>query len=368
MSRFSDDDGSLQAEHVYSAAEVTSADEPRLPNSRVVETLKSVELPDCVIESDETWYYEDQALTRNQAHELSGLVVPDGSLLLVDIVEEVDGSDVRTIGAMTSSGEVEALLPADDADGFSGAPVRTSARYRHSDGTLTYLEANPSDEAKTVMSLSVDSGQNQELGPCDTECGRVIVDPYSELVYGTIGPDEPEANGIDNNLARYFSNHDGSMVGFYTKMANGGLHLHHRAGDESPVFSRGRWPVNYSEAVGKHDLTYVAPENSAGATYAGGLPVFTVGDNELMLSDNSFTVRAFDDEFSEETADREILPGSDRVNEHPVLSGERDQILFRSSDATGNVSWFTVPVSGGDPQEIGAAEGEHATMVPIHWF
>lgn len=370
VSRFSGEDGSLQAEHIYSAAAPTPAEEPRLPNGRTIGTLKGLELPDCVTDPVEDW---DRGLdlTRNQAHELAGLVIPEHSLLLVDIIEEIDGSDVRTIGALSADGKVEALLPAAEAGGFSGAPVSTSPRYRNSDNTVYFLESTTGDASKVVKSINLESGDVQESGSCDSSCERIIVDPYSEVVYGTIttnGVSDLPANQ-ENNHARYFSNHDGSMAGLFSSFSVGRYIFLERDPGSPSVVGRAAWSGHPSDAESE-DVEWIRRVADARSVddYAGLLPVFTVGTGEILLNDDSFTVRKFDDEYREETEDREILPDSGRTNEFPVLSADREQILFRSTDGAGNVSWFSVPVSGGEPQEIGSAEGEHTAMVPIHWF
>ncbi|WP_017572473.1 hypothetical protein [Nocardiopsis halotolerans] len=370
VARFSDQDGSLQAEHVFTAADATSAEEPALPSGRTVDNLKSVTLPDCETGPIDYSSLDPEPITRNRAHELAGLVIPDHSLLLVTLVEEVDGADVTTIGAMSADGRVEALLPVDDASGFSGASDKLSPRYYHPDGTVFYLESG-SDGSRTVMSLAPESGDVQEVGPCDESCERVIVDPYSGVVYGTgLNLEDPDPDTPE--YYRYFSHHDASVVGYSGISTFSYINFRVTQGEGTPIVSRSPG----SSPIGGDGWQNAQHNLGLSEEYPGVYPVFMVGEYEVMLDDNAFTVRAFDpeelaseSEDSIQSEDRQILPGNTRTNEHPVLSADRSQILFRSTDGSGNVSWFSTPVAGGaEPTEIGLAEGGHGSMVPIHWF
>ncbi|WP_285729753.1 hypothetical protein [Nocardiopsis sp. ATB16-24] len=378
VTRFSDEDGSLQAQHVFTAADATGGGEPVLPSGRAVDALKSVELPDCETGAVEEAGTSDIPLTRNQAHELAGLVIPDESLLLVTLVEEIDGADVTTIGAMSSEGHVEALLPAEDASGFSGASSKASPRYHHSDGTVFYLDSGP-DGSRTVMSVDPTSGDVQEVGPCDESCERIIVDPYSGVVYGTAVDTEQSIMSASNSnkYFRYFSHHDASVVSFASIGDFGWINFHIPEGGGTPIVSQ---PLN-SMGLGGDGWEGVTHNSGVSKEYQDMRPVFMVGEYEVMLDDAAFTVRAFDPEevfppeggqtsdHGPQSEDRQILPGNTRTNEHPVLSADRSRILFRSTDDSGNTSWFSVPVAGGaEPTEIGPVGNEHGPMVPIHWF
>jgi hypothetical protein len=367
VARYSDTDGTVQVQHSYAPELATSATEPRLPHGRVVEDLQSVTLPDCGTEV----VYENTTssrvqLTRNQAHELAGLVIPEQSLLLVEIVERVDGTDVRTIGAMAPDGAVEALLPRGESGGFTGFSDTVSPRYSHNDGTLYYLELHGSGETTAVMSLSLETGAIAEVGPCDESCERIILDPYSGVIYGTIVTEDLYLRSSHdlNHLNRYFSSPDRQTVGYFTNAVAGTIHFH-TPGDEVDILSVGAEnpsPPRRDDTWGAFHTFHVEWEGFSQAV----LPILALSGNELLFEDDAFTVYTFDEEY-DIVAERQILPSSTHTNDHPILSADRQHLLFRSTDQAGKITWFSVPVAGDqDPREIG--ESVHDTMIPIHWF
>ncbi|QVJ03471.1 hypothetical protein KGD82_27690 (plasmid) [Nocardiopsis eucommiae] len=377
VSRFSREDGSVQAEHVFSVADAEATDEPVLAHSRPVESLHSVELPGCSTEAFEDTLSGTFPITSNQAHDLAALVLPDESLLLVTIVEKINGIETTTVGAMSADGGVEALLPADDPSDFSGTTEKISARYSHADGGLYYIEVDHGSETHTVKALDPDSGQVRDVGDCGTRCERLIIDPQSGVLFGTVvvqDTDNPSGPAkISSFYNRHFAFAESGIAGVF-QVQDGEISLSEGLEGEPALVPAGRGN-NGRPFEGDWEHLKFSRSDSAGQRRPRA--VFAVGEYELMLDDNEFTVWSLDpaEEVEEPffgdpapVVPRQILPGSDRTNEHPVLSPEGDQLLFRSTDSAGKVSWFTVPAAGGEePVEIGTAEGEHASMVPIHW-
>ncbi|MEU3017817.1 hypothetical protein ABZ635_10550 [Nocardiopsis sp. NPDC007018] len=378
VSRFSREDGTVQAEHVFSVADAVATDEPVLAHSRPVESLQSVELPSCSTEAFEDTITGTLPITFNQAHELAALVLPHESLLLVTIVEEIDGTETTTVGAMSADGGVEALLPADDASGFSGATEKKSPRYSHSDGGLYYVEIDHGTETHTVKALDPTSGEVRDVGDCGMRCERLIIDPQSGVLFGTVVVQDTENPSGPAKISSFYNRHfaftESGVAGVF-QVRDGEISLSEDLEGDPAVVPAGR-----SNNGRPFEGAWEHLKFSRTASSGQGLPraLFAVGEYELMLDDNEFTVWSLDPAEEVEEAFfgdpapvvlRQILPGSDRTNEHPVLSPEGDQLLFRSTDSAGKVSWFSVPAAGGEePVEIGTAEGEHASMIPIHWL
>lgn len=377
VARFSDEDGSVEAEHSFNADGAASVSEPRLPHGRTIDSLQSVELPECSTEHmeelDET-LGPDYNLTPNRAHELAGLVVADESLLLVEVDEEIGGEQVRTIGAMSADGQVEALLPAADDGGFSGAPIQVSPRHYAPEGVVRYLEHDAAEEASTVKSLDLDSGDISDIGVCEEECGRLVSDPYSGMVYATVsmdgeGEDDDLSRG-DDVFHRFFSHPDGSMVG-YADINSGASKFHMFDLEEQGVVQGFQYRDNFFGTEGRDGLNAWTGDNTPEP------PAFSLGDHEFLVEDDEFTIYAYTegatdtiggaDESREQN--RQLLPGNTRTNEHPVMSAEHDRVLFRSTDEDGKMSWFSVSTAGGEePEEIGPVSQDHSGYVPIQWL
>ncbi|MFL1376275.1 hypothetical protein [Nocardiopsis protaetiae] len=379
--RFSDQDGSLLAQHSYNPTNTTATEEPRQGSARAPEGEFTTTLPNCDIteykEGDINW-----PASRNLHHQLAGLFIPETSQLLVTLDEQANGAQVTTIGAMASDGTVEALLPAGGGSGFSDTLGQYSPRYNHNDGRVYYLEKVPGSGEGTVKSLDPASGDVQEIGSC-TECDRIILDPHSGHIYTTTflpSTDSEELQdaslGSDNyDFVRYFSSPEGTVSGHAIPegwfmfvrarkwSSDSGLLLPTaRKTDEAIVPQEGwsnRSIEQYEEDASEGELP-LANRN----------PLFMVGEYELMLDDDLFTVVGLDPETLDliDEPVRSIIQGGDRTNTTPVLSSDGTKVLFRSTSQDGSSGWYSVPVDGSaEPTEIGAVAPEYSAVFPIYW-
>lgn len=377
--RFSDQDGSLLAQHSYNPSGATAAEEPLQGVGRAPEGEFTVALPSCDInyedgqDGSDSWW----PLSRNQAHELAGLLIPETSQLLVTLDEQSASAQITTIGAMSSDGTVEALLPAEEGSGFSDTLGRFSPRYSHSDGLVYYLEKTPESDEGTVKSLDPSSGDVQEVGSC-TDCDRIILDPYSGRVYATnfLPVDSPEYEGSwersvtgGREYVRHFSNREGTLVGhFYVETGTGWLWT--RAGGSGAGAVSTELPTNELRPpdgwVKKIEHYEDDPESVLGARR----PAFMVGEHELLLEGDNLTVVGFDPQTLELNPEpvRDLIQGGDRTNTTPILSSDGTKVLFRSTARDGSSGWYSVPVDGSaEPTEIGAIGPEHSEVFPVHW-
>ncbi|MEU0491080.1 hypothetical protein ABZ249_17785 [Nocardiopsis sp. NPDC006139] len=377
--RFSDQDGSLLAQHSYNPLGATAAAEPRQGSGRTPEGEFTTALPDCDInyedgqDGSDSWW----PLSRNQAHELAGLFIPETSQLLVTLDEQVDSALITTIGAMSSDGTVEALLPGNEGSGFSDTVGQFSPRYNHNDGRVYYLEKVPDGEEGTVKSVDPASGDVQEVGSC-TDCDRIILDPYSGHIYATnfLPVDSPEYEGSwersvtgGREYVRHFSNREGTLVGhLYVETSTGFLWTRARdSATEAPVSTE--LPAATFDPPEGWVKTLEDYEDSESALN-GQRPVFMVGEHELLVEGDNLTIVGFDPQTLELKPEpvRHLIQGGDRTNTTPVLSSDGTQILFRSTAPDGSSGWYSVPVDGSaEPTEIGAVAPEHSETFPIHW-
>ncbi|MFI6575231.1 hypothetical protein ACIBFB_05475 [Nocardiopsis sp. NPDC050513] len=375
VSRVSDEDGSVQATHTFTAADAVSARTPVLGAGRPVEMMRAVALPDCV--TDQVGEYDYLAHHRNRAHELAGSVIPESSSLLVTVTENVQGTDAVTIGAMSSDGTVEALLPTGGDSEFSDAVHRISPQYNHLDGRIYYLELDEGSRERTVMSLDPESGATEVVEACDEGCGRVVVDPHSGHIYsaypesfedlpGGFMDDSGRLHPYDNMYFPRFSNRQGTVVGYFVNDLGGDLRARNLGQGDPAVSWMGR---SDPQIVPTGDWSLERLGTRADERFPGQ-PVMMVGEYDILLDDEPFSVVSLDPETLRigEAPTRTLLPGGGRDNGHPVLSADGSRVLFRSAADSGEASWYSVPVDGsGEPVEIGALPAEYPNMVPVLW-
>ncbi|MFL1429027.1 MULTISPECIES: hypothetical protein [unclassified Nocardiopsis] len=372
--RFSDQDGSLLAQHSYNPTNTTATEEPRQGSARAPEGEFTTTLPNCDIMEYQATERRFPA-SRNLPHQLSGLFIPETSQLLVTLDEQVNGAQITTIGAMSSDGTVEALLPANGGSGFSDTLGQYSPRYNHNDGRVYYLEKVPGGEEGTVKSLDPASGDVQEIGPC-TKCDRVILDPHSGHVF-TSTFNEFTSEELENesgssshtDFVRYFSNQEGTLVGhMFPSGTMATIWARKWSPDSEPKLSAaGSDNVSEDDGWGYLDSFY---DGDISNHFLGRSPVTIVGDNELMMDDNLFSILTIDPETLKPSKGpvRSIIQGGDRTNTTPVLSSDGTKVLFRSTAQDGSSGWYSVPVDGGaEPTEIGAVAPEYSAVFPIYW-
>jgi hypothetical protein len=316
-------------------------------------------------------------------------VAADLSYAVVEFGTGTGGSAATDLAVITRDGGAYRLLPAPEKEeGFTddSAVSRLQPMIDHEAGRILYVEA-PGDGAfgmdgvtkGTVKSFEIATGEVRSLGECGGDCENLepvpgtgsaaLLPGDSPLVTSADGKAlfwavPGQSSAFDLFTAKLADIPENSLVAPFDPTGAGveELDWSHRIELAGPEDDR----TGPSAAVDTDGPGFAAPDASTflvldDASGAAPFQRYRVTAEDLETNDTlpndpdgQYDVR--DGDLPEPLAPDEVeFPDVDRDNARPVVSPEGDLLLFASTGGSGKTSWFTVPVDGGDPEEIGPA-------------
>ncbi len=287
-------------------------------------------------------------------------VSPHEHLLLRAYSEEVNGNTVETFGVISEEGAVTTLAPEQEVSDFSTPVDYRTPVYDAVNERILFVAYDTSTNEGTIQTMDLHSGEVNDLGTCEgaENCDNLAVLPESGIaVQGPLAwpltPDAVSSAKVASTLESPDSETllYAEVIGNSTQLSF--IDMETALADNPDLISGG---------ISDQSEYRLGLETTA-------KPLF-IDENTLLLKDNELSVWEFTEEllaefsqseeeqnrpsFNEDYApvDRTLIPEGPRTNENPLLSPDRTEILFRSKPATGEASWYRVPVDGSsEPEE-----------------
>ncbi|GAB3494344.1 hypothetical protein [Nocardiopsis coralliicola] len=348
---FSHEDGSQIVSRRFSA-DLTGAEVPDFPGGRATEG--SVELPECSA---------SQSDNRKAASELPQTLIPEQELLLVEIEEDVGGTATPSVGVLDPEGNLSALTGGQDPGDFETPVEYTGAVYDSTRNRVLYREAGTDGNPDLFHAFDLETGETSEAFECPLHCGNHWIDQNS----GLLGWSDPGQRGEKGLLM----SPDGAIIteradhaGYWSADSPEAAAVYRGESGEDGVLDEAS--AYYIGAAKDTDGSAVGFVSDSELLFGGDeLPVFDVRESEIadLYEEDRFTAS------EPVVASYTLVPESPRTNESPLITPERDEVVFLSTTDTGDRSWYRVPADGSeDPTEIGPVtlEDDQVHGVAVH--